>query len=280
MKTKILYTLTLMVGFIAFYSCNDDDDPITPTTTNFTATLDGASEVPSNNSTATGTGTFTYNPVTRILSGTVTYTGLTNVTNGHIHKGAVGETGGPVVPFTTPFTSPINFQSVALTQAQVDDLMNNLYYVNIHTQTFPDGEIRGQLIKQGSVNTTPTTFNATINGASEVPANASTATGTGVFSYNPVTKILTGTVTYTGVTATNAHIHKGAAGVSGGVVFPLTPLASPIAFISVALTTAQANDLFANLYYVNIHSAAFPDGEIRGQMIKQTTGGGGGGTGY
>ena len=113
------------------------------------------------------------------------------------------------------------------------------------------------------------TYTATLSGASEVPANASTATGTATLIFNSTTKIFTITVTYTGVTATDGHIHKGAAGVSGGVIFPFSSLTSPISYTSVALDATQEADLSANLYYVNIHSAAYPAGEIRGQLIKQ-----------
>lgn len=114
-----------------------------------------------------------------------------------------------------------------------------------------------------------TTFKATINGASEVPANASTATGTATLTFNTVTKVFSITVNYTGLTATNSHIHKGAAGVSGSVIFPFSPFTSPITYTSAALDATQEADLNANLYYVNVHSAAFPGGEIRGQLIKQ-----------
>ena len=113
-------------------------------------------------------------------------------------------------------------------------------------------------------------FKATLNGAIETPANASTATGTATLTFNKDTKIFTVVVNYSGVTATNAHIHKGDVGVAGAVVFGFTaPLTSPINYTSVALDATQEADLNANLYYVNIHSAAFPGGEIRGQLIKQ-----------
>jgi len=113
-------------------------------------------------------------------------------------------------------------------------------------------------------------FTATINAASEVPTNASTATGTATLTFNNVTKIFTIVVTYSGVTATASHIHKAAAGISGGVEFGFTdPVTSPINFTSVALDATQEADLLANLYYVNIHSSLFPGGEIRGQLIKQ-----------
>lgn len=114
------------------------------------------------------------------------------------------------------------------------------------------------------------TFLATISGSSETPVNASTATGTATLTFNKDTKIFTVVVTYSGVTATNAHIHKGEVGVAGGVIFGFTaPLTSPINYTSVALDASQEADLNANSYYVNIHSTAFPGGEIRGQLIKQ-----------
>lgn len=122
-----------------------------------------------------------------------------------------------------------------------------------------------------------TTYRATLTGASEVPSNASTATGTATLSFNNTTKIFNLTVTYSGMTATAAHVHKGAVGVSGGPVFPITVTASPMYLTSAALTAEQEADLKANLYYVNIHSSTYPDGEIRGQLIKQTSSGGGGG---
>lgn len=129
------------------------------------------------------------------------------------------------------------------------------------------------------------TFNATLSGASEVPANASTATGTATLSYNKTTKIFTVTVTYSGLTPTMGHIHMGAAGTNGPVIFPFSSLASPISYTSTALTAAQETDLMANNYYVNLHSEAFSGGEIRGQLVTANpagspAGGGGGGGGY
>ncbi|MGK2862536.1 MAG: CHRD domain-containing protein [Chitinophagaceae bacterium] len=110
----------------------------------------------------------------------------------------------------------------------------------------------------------------TISGANESSPNPSTATGSATATFNKDTKILTVNVTFSGVTATAAHIHKGAVGVAGGVIFGFpSPITSPINYTSPALDAAQEADLLANLYYVNIHSTAYPGGEIRGQLIKQ-----------
>jgi hypothetical protein len=113
-------------------------------------------------------------------------------------------------------------------------------------------------------------FKATLTGGQEAPTpNASTATGTATLTFNTTTKIFTLAVTHSIATPTNGHIHKAAVGVSGGVVFPFATFTSPISYTSVALDATQEADLNANLYYVNIHTAAFPAGEIRGQLIKQ-----------
>ncbi len=113
-------------------------------------------------------------------------------------------------------------------------------------------------------------FMAAINGVSETPANASAATGTATLTFNSDTKIFSVVVNFSGITATSAHIHKGTVGVPGGVIFGFTsPITSPINYTSVALDSTQQADLNANMYYVNIHSTAFPAGEIRGQLIKQ-----------
>ncbi|MBP6238901.1 MAG: CHRD domain-containing protein [Saprospiraceae bacterium] len=142
---KLLIRLfSLLIIVFSMVSCDKDDDTVPNVT--FKATLNGTSEVPSNASAAIGLATLTYNPNTKIFSIGVTHN-LAAVTGGHIHKGATGVNGEVVFPFLSN-TSPIDYTSVALTDAQLSDLNAGLYYVNLHTASFPSGEIRGQLIKQ------------------------------------------------------------------------------------------------------------------------------------
>ena len=113
------------------------------------------------------------------------------------------------------------------------------------------------------------TYKATLKGTNEVPSNASAAVGLATLTYDPNTKLFTVVVTHNLATATGGHIHKGATGVNGEVVFPFLTTISPINYTSVALDATQLADLNAGLYYVNLHTASFPGGEIRGQLIKQ-----------
>lgn len=113
-------------------------------------------------------------------------------------------------------------------------------------------------------------FNVTLNGSVEVPTNSSTATGSFVGTYNKTTKIISYTINYNGITPTAWHIHKGAVGVSGAVIFQLgTTFNTAYSGTTAALTTDQETDLMSGNYYVNIHSASKPGGEIRGQLILQ-----------
>ena len=112
-------------------------------------------------------------------------------------------------------------------------------------------------------------YKVTLSGTNEVPANASTAMGSGILLFNSTTKIFTLSVNHTVVNATMGHIHKGAVGMNGSVVFPFTTFTSPFVYTSAALDAAQEADLAAGLYYINLHSAAFPGGEIRGNITKQ-----------
>lgn len=114
-----------------------------------------------------------------------------------------------------------------------------------------------------------TIFKATLEGSSEVPSNPSTATGTSTLTYNPATKTFTDVTSYNGLMPTMGHIHKGVVGENGPVVFPFTNLASPITLNSIPLTDEQVTALFNDSMYVNLHTTAYPGGEIRGQLQKQ-----------
>jgi hypothetical protein len=103
----------------------------------------------------------------------------------------------------------------------------------------------------------------------EVPPNASQGTGTVVTTLDKSTRTLKWTVTYSGLSGpvTAGHFHgPAAAGSNAGVVLPFTgSLASPIQGTA-TLTEAQMNDLVAGKWYANLHTAANPGGEIRGQV--------------
>jgi hypothetical protein len=112
---------------------------------------------------------------------------------------------------------------------------------------------------------------ATLDSKSQVPPNTSAGKGTAEIDYDAASKKLSWKVTYSGLSgpATAAHFHGPAeAGKNAGVAVPIAnPGTSPVEG-SATLTDAQAADLVAGKYYVNIHTAANPGGEIRGQVTK------------
>jgi hypothetical protein len=112
---------------------------------------------------------------------------------------------------------------------------------------------------------------AALDGKSEVPANASTGTGIADIDYDAGTKKLSWKLTYSGLSgpATAAHFHGPAEpGKNAGVAVAIPNAIETPAEGSAILTDAQAADLMAGKYYVNVHTAANPGGEIRGQVTK------------
>jgi hypothetical protein len=129
------------------------------------------------------------------------------------------------------------------------------------------------ILSAGPAAATAQTFTVTMSGLQEVPANASSATGTASVDLNAAETTITVNASWTGLT-TNAnagHIHGPAGpGVNAGIIFPFAgvPAATSGSIPSqpFAITAAQVADLKAGLYYVNIHNATFPNGEIRAQL--------------
>ena len=115
---------------------------------------------------------------------------------------------------------------------------------------------------------TTTTFSSTLAGSSETPPNTSTASGLGSVVADSATMAMVASIATSGLTGTAAHIHEGAVGVAGATIFPLTETTpgSGKWGTSVVLTDAQLATLKAGGYYFNVDSAAFPVGEIRGQI--------------
>ncbi|WP_347559062.1 CHRD domain-containing protein [Robbsia sp. KACC 23696] len=115
-------------------------------------------------------------------------------------------------------------------------------------------------------------FSSTLTAANEVPPHQTDGTGTVTASYDTKSKSFTYDITYDKLTgpATAAHFHGPAlAGVNAKPVIPIAAdaLASPIKG-SKTLTAEQAKDLLAGKWYFNVHTAANPGGEIRGQIEK------------
>ena len=116
----------------------------------FTTTLNGATEVPPNDTKGSGSVTSTYDTSTKKFTYTATYSGLTGpATAAHFHgPAAPGVNAPPVVPVPpTALVSPVKGEAT-LTDAQAADLEAGKWYFNVHTAAHGPGEIRGQLMKK------------------------------------------------------------------------------------------------------------------------------------
>jgi hypothetical protein len=114
-------------------------------------------------------------------------------------------------------------------------------------------------------------FKADLNGKNQVPANDTKGTGNADVTYDTTSKNLTWVVTFTDLTgpATAAHFHGPAEpGKNAGVVVAIGTNPKSPATGSATLTDAQAADLMAGRWYVNVHTEANKPGEIRGQVVK------------
>ncbi len=185
----------------------------------------------------------------------------------HFHRASKGSNGPVVKAIDLPSNPGTSGMADGiwdgLTAEDITDLRSGRFYVNIHTSSNPNGEVRGQIY-------TNEVFTAAIAAANEEPpVTASKMMGTGmtlVQGDGQVSGIwLTGRAP-----ATNAHIHKGAKGVNGDVVYELSGLGGLIWFrLPDGSPVASENwNAFRNgEMYANFHTQDIPTGEARGQLI-------------
>ncbi|MEO5816513.1 MAG: CHRD domain-containing protein [Gemmatimonadaceae bacterium] len=127
------------------------------------------------------------------------------------------------------------------------------------------------------------TYVAALTGAREVPGVQTAATGTATFNRTGTSVTYTVSASGFATPLTVAHVHIGSAGVIGSVIVPFTILAQsgtvatgsidlsrPITQGNITISGDSLRTLFDNgTAYVNLHTAAFPGGEIRGQIVRQ-----------
>jgi trimeric autotransporter adhesin len=223
----------------------------------FDAVLNGANEVPANTSTARGAATVMLSPDGGDMTYALQHSGIVTETMAHIHRANSG-VNGPVI-FDLG-VGAFKTGSITVTATQRQDLLDETYYFNVHSQTNPGGEIRGQIVP------TSACYSAQLTGQEEIPSNTSTASGRAFFTLT-AGGVVQYQITHSGiVTETMAHIHEGQIGQNGPVIVPFT--VGAVKSGSITLTAAQQDAMVAGRYYVNIHSVAFPGGELRGQIVQ------------
>jgi hypothetical protein len=154
-KGNIFPFILLSISLIGL-SCSKDDNPNpTPTPTNIT--YSGSFVKSSENvvTTASGTTTAILNPTTREFSYILTWTGLTsNAVGMHFHDA------GPIIVDIPNHPEAMNGTvsgKATLTEVQVNDLNTGKIYSQIHTQTYPGGEIIATMSKSGTTTNEPGT---------------------------------------------------------------------------------------------------------------------------
>ena len=153
MRLPKLTALLLSLPVFILLSCKDDTEEVERENIYYgTITMTGAQETPPITSPATGTINANYNRFTKTLSYTVTFSGLVDsAVAAHIH--GLGEPGvlAPVLQTFSSFprrkqgsySGSLFIDGVKFTE---EYLLGGRYYINIHSKTFGNGEIRGQLI--------------------------------------------------------------------------------------------------------------------------------------
>src|SRR5262245_54786073 len=228
----------------------------------FAASLDGAQETPPVTTTGSGWAVIKLDEPSNAVTVFLHVENLSGpATQAHLHIGVAGIPGSIILPLTG---GPSEWSATAtMSAANVLALKTAGTYVNAHTAAHPGGEIRGQ-----AVPSTTTRFVAVLDGSQVVPPATTTATGVAVAFLHEPDERLCYTLTTTGVPATlDAQLRGGAPGVTGPIVIALNGANGTYCGVSDKLSLPLVASLKAGLLYCNVDSAAFPAGEIRGQLL-------------
>ena len=309
MKSKLSVLISAVSALAAALAAS----PVLPAANlNFVAHLSGDEEVPPVDTKAQGQALFHLPKDADEISYKLIVANIENVTQAHIHLAPAGAN-GPVVAWLYPDSPPselipgrsdgvlatgtISAADLVgpLEGATLEDLLEAMIdgdtYVNVHTQQFPPGEVRGQIKigKPPAQVAVKRSFVAPLSGDEEVPPVATRARGNTVFKLSSDGTAIEYRLMVANLhNVTQAHIHRAPAGANGPVVAWLYPDSPPSQLIPgrssgvLATGTITAADLVGPLEgatlgdlldemtagntYVNVHTQQFPPGEIRGQI--------------
>lgn len=250
------------------------------------AVLTGSQEVPANTNPGFGNATVAFDATRQNITVTITVANLgAAINNFHIHEAPAGSN-GPVVVNLIGLGGTFTNGTMTGTFPIAPDVAFRMlttpsnFYVNVHTTALPGGAVRGQL---GYVSGGAVTYAAELRPSNEVPPATSTAYGSAFVTYDPINSTIAWDARANGIAnPTLSHIHRNVAGANGPVIINFATSAAQIAggrtsgsgpISAVQSANLQPSDLVALStpagaagYYVNIHSSAFPGGEVRGQL--------------
>ena len=266
MRAIMVSLMVLTLGAAATLTTANAGTARKPVTRTFHVTLTGEAESPAGDPVGTASATIRLQAGKPQVCYQLSAKNLPRAVAAHIHRGKAGVSGNVVVPLKTPNAAGTSKACAKASKALVASLIKHpaSYYVNIHTAEFPAGAIRGQL--KGSSSSVGTIITRTLNGTSEP-----NATGTAVLRFRRDDGLICFRLTVANVTlpAAAAHIHKGAAGVNGNVVVPLTaPGADGTSDGCATADQSLIDEILGNLsgFYVNVHTKEHPGGAIRAQL--------------
>ena len=305
-------------ALLAFLKAIDADTPLETSDTdaflagldaNLGAHLGGAQEVPAVATDASGAATVTVNDVRTEVGVDLEIADITGVTQIHIHaelpgfNGPVifflctnlgnGPDGVPACPSAGGIVSRTLTAADFVAQGKLPAFDNAVLallagntYINVHTEANPSGEIRGQI--------GPVGLTASLDGEQEVPPVTTEGSGAASVRINAAQTDIALTLDYDGVSpVTQAHIHAGALGENGPIIFflctnlgngpagvtvpecPLAPGTVEVVLTAADFIAAGGLDAFGEAIdaliggsaYINVHTDAFASGEIRGQIV-------------
>lgn len=144
----------IAVMFVFFFSSCKDKDNGTPATRITTVRFSGATEIPANTSTGSGSGKLTFDPVKKTVTYDLTWKlgdPAATTTDMHFHGAADGSDtkSSPVVVelegFSTGNSGTFSGVTRVLTDVEISQLLGGMWYLNIHSTTVPGGELRANI---------------------------------------------------------------------------------------------------------------------------------------